>query len=108
MKKKILMLSFTLVCIFIISILSLIKVSDISVEGNVHYTNEEIETLIFPKSLDRYFLISFIKDKMGMKKTIPFIQDYSFEWHSPTKLGIIVYEKSIVAAINYMNLYMYF
>ncbi len=108
MKKKILMLSLILICIAAISILSLIKISDISVKGNVHYTAEELENLLLPGSLDRHVLISFIKDKLGIKKRLPFIQDYKFEWHSPTKMEIIVYEKSIVAAINYMNVYMYF
>ena len=39
---------------------------------------------------------------------IPFIQEYRLDWKSPSQVEIVVYEKSILAAVNYMNLYMYF
>ena len=97
-----------LVLVLIILSLSIIKIDKVVVSGNSWYNNEEIEALVFPKPLDRYFLYSFIKDKLNKKKNIPFIQEYRLDWKSPSQVEIIVYEKSILAAVNYMNLYMYF
>ena len=97
-----------LVLVLIILSLSIIKIDKVVVSGNSWYNNEEIEALVFPKPLDRYFLYSFIKDKLNKKKNIPFIQEYRLDWKSPSQVEIVVYEKSILAAVNYMNLYMYF
>lgn len=88
--------------------LSLIKIDKVVVSGNSWYNNEEIEALIFTKPLDRYFLYSFIKDKLSKKRNIPFIQEYKSVWRSPSTVEIVVYEKSVLAAVRYMNLYMYF
>ena len=97
-----------LVLVLIILSLSIIKIDKVVVSGNSWYNNEEREALVFPKPLDRYFLYSFIKDKLNKKKNIPFIQEYRLDWKSPSQVEIVVYEKSILAAVNYMNLYMYF
>ena len=64
--------------------LSLIKIDKVVVSGNSWYNNEEIEALVFTKPLDRYFLYSFIKDKLSKKRNIPFIQEYKSVWRSPS------------------------
>ena len=97
-----------LTLMLVILSLSIIKIDKVVVSGNSWYNNEEIEALVFPKPLDRYFLYSFIKDKLNKKKNIPFIQEYRLDWKSPSQVEIVVYEKRILAAVNYMNLYMYF
>ena len=60
-----------LVLVLIILSLSIIKIDKVVVSGNSWYNNEEIEALVFPKPLDRYFLYSFIKDKLNKKKNNP-------------------------------------
>ncbi len=97
-----------LTLMLVILSLSIIKIDKVVVSGNSWYNDEEIEALVFAKPLDRYFLYSFIKDKLNKKKNIPFIQEYRLDWKSPSQVEIVVYEKRILAAVNYMNLYMYF
>ncbi|MBR0305332.1 MAG: cell division protein FtsQ, partial [Lachnospiraceae bacterium] len=41
-------------------------------------------------------------------KSIPFIEEYKIEFESPTKVRVVVYEKSVVGYVSYMSSYMYF
>ena len=44
----------------------------------------------------------------GRHKSIPFVQDYKLVFRSPSDVEVIVYEKSVVGYVSYMNSRMYF
>ncbi|MBQ2251240.1 MAG: cell division protein FtsQ, partial [Lachnospiraceae bacterium] len=41
-------------------------------------------------------------------KSIPFIEEYKVEFQSPSKVRVVVFEKSVVGYVSYMSSYMYF
>ena len=43
-----------------------------------------------------------------MWQSIPFVQDYKLVFRSPSDVEVIVYEKSVVGYVSYMNSRMYF
>ena len=87
-----------------------IKIEDVSVTGNmVNNTPEEIEARIFDcNKYSRHTVYQFVKQLLGKKEEIPFVEDYKIEFESLNKVEVIVYEKSIVGYITYMNSLMYF
>ena len=66
--------------------LSLLQINTIHVSGNRQYTAERVRP----------------------HKSIPFVQDYKLVFRSPSDVEVIVYEKSVVGYVSYMNSRMYF
>jgi len=98
------------VTIFILLIAACIffKIDTVNVEGNVYYSAEQIENLIFAEKRDRYTVVQLVKNILDKKEDIPFVDDYEIEFISPTEVNVLIYEKSIVAYVSYMSSYMYF
>lgn len=99
------------ISIFLILIIALgvssIKV--VNIKGNSWYSDEEINEKIFPTKFSKNSLFTFINSKFLLKKkAIPFIEDYSIIFKSPFSVELIIYEKSIIASVEYMSSYMYF
>ncbi len=107
MKRKIFIVILLLLGILIAIIMSL-RVSNIKTSGNQIYTDEEIQDIVLSGSFAHNSVYLYLFDRLGEKQNIPFIQEYKIVWESPFDIEIIVYEKSIVAAVEYMDTYMYF
>lgn len=84
------------------------RITDITYEGNTHYTDEEMTNYIFNGRYNVNALVYFLWGKRQEKAVIPFIQDYDVEVMWPDKLNVMIYEKEIIGYINYMGCNMYF
>lgn len=89
-------------------ILMSIRITEITVTGNKHYTAEEIRGLLFKDKWDRNTIYCFYRDRFKEHEQIPFVEDYKIVFQSPARVEIIVYEKSVVGYVSYMGSYMYF
>ena len=84
------------------------EVQNISVEGNVHYTSEEIEAMVLTDRLSYNSLYLSLKYRNKEIRDIPFIETMSVRVDSPDSITIRVYEKSVAGYVEYMGRYMYF
>ena len=80
----------------------------ITVEGNEHYSDAEFLNLIFPEEEDRQTLRVWWNEQQGEHEDIPFISRYEITLTGLHSAEIMVYEKSIVACLEYMGSIMYF
>lgn len=83
-------------------------IKTVYVEGNLHYTKEEIQDMVMDGPLgDNSLYLSFIyKDKQITD--IPFIAAMDVQVLSPDTVKIVVYEKAFAGYVEYLNRYMYF
>lgn len=84
------------------------KVENIRVEGNVHYTKEEIEAMVLSDRLSYNSLYLSFKYRNREIRNIPFIETMSVRVESPDTITIMVYEKKVAGYVEYMGRYMYF
>lgn len=92
----------------LIFIMSKYKVENIVVEGNVHYSREEIIEMVMTDKLSYNSLYLSLKYRNKEIKNIPFIETMSVKVGSPDTITIMVYEKSVAGYVEYMGRYMYF
>lgn len=83
-------------------------VESVSVEGNVHYTKEEIEEMVIKDRLSANSIYLSFKYRNKEILDIPFIEKMSVRVDSPNSITIRVYEKSVAGYVEYMGRYMYF
>lgn len=84
------------------------NIKDVKVTGNAWYTEDEVIELVFPDELSRNSAYAFANNLLDKKRDIPFVEDYELIFDSPSSVEIIIYEKSIVGFVNYMDNYLYF
>lgn len=85
-----------------------VRIKEITITGSTRHTNEQMVNLLFPDTLDRNTLYCLYKEKFQPHKEITFVADYDIIFRSPFKVEVMVYEKSIVGYVSYLNSYMYF
>lgn len=85
-----------------------VRISEIEVTGNKQYTEEQIIDLIFDGKWSRNSAYCYYESQFREHKSIPFIEKYKIEFEGPTKVRVVVYEKSVVGYVSYMSSYMYF
>lgn len=107
-KSKYIVLAVIGALMLIFAFLATRKIENVTYEGNERLTDEELSSRIFGESLDYNPIIFWIKNLMGKKIEIPFVEEYDVEMKSITSIKITVYEKSITGYISYMNTCMYF
>lgn len=83
-------------------------VKTVLVEGNVHYSDEEIQEMVMNGFLGDNSLYLFLKYKNKAIKDIPFIERMDVSVMSNDTVKITVYEKALAGYIEYLNRYMYF
>lgn len=83
-------------------------VKTVYVEGNVHYTKEEIEDMVMEGPLSNNSLYLSLIYKNKPITDIPFIASMSVEVISPDTIRIKVYEKSLAGYVEYLQHHMYF
>lgn len=84
------------------------QVKNISVEGNLHYSTEEIIDMVLTDRLSYNSLYLTLKYRNRKIENIPFIQTMSVRVESPDSIRIMVYEKTIAGYVEYMGRFMYF
>ena len=96
-----------LFCIFLF-FMDCCTVKNITVEGNVHYSNDEIVAMVMKNKLDHNSLYLSMKYRKKGIVGIPFIEKMSVDIVSPDSIKITVYEKAVAGYIEYLGKYMYF
>lgn len=107
-KSKYIVLAVIGALMLIFAFLATRKIENVIYEGNERLTDEELSSRIFGERLDYNPIVFWIKNLMGKKIEIPFVEEYDVEMESITSIKITVYEKSITGYISYMNTCMYF
>lgn len=83
-------------------------IQTVYVEGNLHYTQEEIMEIVMKGPLGNNSLyLSFIYRNKGVEN-IPFVDVMDVSILSPDTIKITVYEKSLAGYVKYLDSYMYF
>ena len=83
-------------------------VENIYVEGNLHYTSEEIIQMVPGGRFGDNSLFLAIRYRDKGIQNIPFIQTMDVEVLSPDTVRIVVYEKTIAGYVEYLDRCMYF
>lgn len=84
------------------------QVKTVYVDGNVHYTSEEIQEMVMGGPLGRNSLYLSSKYKNKGLNDIPFIDTIDVNILSPDTIRITVYEKALAGFVEYLGKYMYF
>lgn len=84
------------------------SVKTVYVEGNVHYTQEEIKDMVMkgPLGNNSFYLSLKYRDK-GVEN-IPFVDVMNVEVLSPDTIKIVVYEKALAGYVEFMDSFIYF
>lgn len=83
-------------------------VQTVYVEGNVHYTEEEIKALVMSGPMGDNSLYLSVKYRNKAIEGIPFVDEMHVSILSPDTIKISVYEKALVGYVKYLDTYMYF
>lgn len=84
------------------------QVKNVYVDGNVHYTSEEIQEMVMEGPLGFNSLYLSFKYKNKGLNDIPFIDTINVNILSPDTIRITVYEKALAGFVEYLGKYMYF
>lgn len=83
-------------------------INKVYVEGNTHYTNEEIKQFVTGRRFgDNSLYLSYVY-KQEDNQNIPFIEKMDVKVLSPDSIKITVYEKAVAGYVSYLDHYMYF
>lgn len=88
--------------------ISTYSVTTVYVEGNVHYTQEEIKEIVMEGPLGSNSLYLSLKYSNKGVENIPFVDVMDVTVLSPDTIKITVYEKALAGYIEFMDSYMYF
>ncbi len=83
-------------------------VENVYVEGNVHYTEDEIKEIVMDGPLGNNSLYLSMKYKNKGVENIPFVDVMDVSILSPDTVKITVYEKALAGYVKYLDTYMYF
>ena len=84
------------------------KVKNVYVEGNVHYTEEEIKNIVMEGPLGNNSLYLSMKYKNKGVENIPFVDVMDVSILAADTIKITVYEKALAGYVKYLDTYMYF
>ncbi|MBD5549319.1 MAG: cell division protein FtsQ [Lachnospiraceae bacterium] len=83
-------------------------VTTVYVEGNVHYTNEEIMSMVMEGHYGNNSLLLSLMYKDKGIENVPFIEKMDVSVIDPHTIKIEVYEKALAGYVEYLERYMYF
>jgi cell division protein FtsQ len=83
-------------------------VETVYVEGNVHYTEDEIKAFVMEGPLGNNSLYLSMKYKNKGVRDVPFVDVMDVSILSPNTIKITVYEKALAGYVRYLDSYMYF
>ena len=100
-----------MLCILAMILIAVMKrhtVETVYVEGNQHYSQEEIKGFVMQGPLGDNSLYLSLKYRNKGIENIPFVDVMDVDILSPDTIKIIVYEKALAGYVKYMDTYMYF
>lgn len=83
-------------------------VDQVSVEGNEHYTDEQIKAMVLKGGIRDNSLLLSIEYSNKPIKDIPFVESMEVEITDHHSIKINVYEKALAGCVEYLGRYMYF
>lgn len=83
-------------------------VETVYVEGNYHYTQEEIKEMVMDGPFGKNSLYLRMKYQSKGVENIPFVDVMDVSILSPDTIKITVYEKALAGYVEYLDTYMYF
>lgn len=89
-------------------VLDVHTVRTVYVEGNVHYSEDEIKTLVMEGPLGDNSLFLSMKYRNRSITDVPFVDAMDVTILSPDTIKITVYEKALAGYVKYMGTYVYF
>ena len=89
-------------------LLSHYNITTVYVEGNLHYSTEEIQNMVMEGPLGNNSLYLSFKYKDKGVEDIPFVDVMDVDILAPDTIKITVYEKSLAGYVEFMDTYMYF
>ncbi len=89
-------------------IITAYTVATIYVEGNIHYTNEEIINMVMEGYYGNNSLLLSLKYKDKSIVGVPFVEKMDVSVLDPHTIKIEVYEKALAGYVEYLERYMYF
>lgn len=84
------------------------RITNVYVDGNVHYTDEEISEMVLDSKLSYNSLFLSLKYRNKSVTGIPFVEKMDVSIVSPNAVRINVYEKALAGYISYLDRYLYF
>lgn len=83
-------------------------VNTVYVEGNVHYTEDEIKEIVMDGVLGDNSLYLSLKYRNRGIENVPFVDVMDVKILAPDTIKILVYEKVLTGYVRYMDTYLYF
>ncbi len=84
------------------------EVKTVYVEGNVHYTNDEIKDMVMSGRFGHNSLYLSLIYKNKKVENVPFVQTYDVTIIDKNTIRIHVYEKALAGYVEYLGTYFYF
>lgn len=84
------------------------KITTVKYVGAVRMSEAELTDRIFEEPNERRLVYAIWNDHFGTHKELPFIERYEMDFQGLDTVEINLYEKNIVACVEYMGSYMYF
>lgn len=103
---KFLILIFVILVIGI-TILLATRLSNVTIDGSLHYSEEEIKEILISQETDRNTLLFYLRHKYK-EPYIPFIEKIDISLIDRNTVHLQVHEKIIIGGIEYMGSFMYF
>ena len=88
------------ILIILLVLIFSVRIKDVEVSGNKQYTKEQIESLLFDGKWSRNSAFCYYQNRFKEHKSIPFIEEYKINFKSPTKVEVVVFEKSVVGCVS--------
>ncbi|MGN0268349.1 MAG: cell division protein FtsQ/DivIB [Lachnospiraceae bacterium] len=83
-------------------------IKTVKVTGNSYYTEDEIREILFGTAMDNNTISTYLINRFGEHKTIPFVERYQIEIVNRHEVEVILYEKNIIGYVHFMGSNMYF
>lgn len=83
-------------------------VNTVYVEGNIHYTEDEIKAIVMDGTFGNNSLYLSMKYKNRGIEGIPFVDVMDVTILAPDTVRITVYEKALTGYVKYLGTYLYF
>ena len=96
------------VLIGLIIFITLFRLEDVSIDPGTHYSEQEIQDLLFTKATDDYAVLFFLRMKYLGQQELPFVEKIDVELVSRNHVSIHVYDKAVTGCVCHMDEYLYF
>lgn len=106
-QKKITISVSTIVVVVLIMVFGF-KARTISIEGSSFYSEDKVKQMIFTNPVEENTIGFFLEQTLLGHKNLPFVREYQVNIHWPAEIQIKLYEKTIVAGVDYSGQLIYF